>query len=189
MPEPTPWPITNTAPAGASEAIGSGINHGIDRVFLKDRSAHIVQGRPVRRSQKDRRRITRFQRFLPAGRAEAPPVPGLEPGEPVERHRRAQVVPGVAGKREELRADLNANRMTSHVFLSDGAPAGAIKSCQRVEGTSLQRPSQHVHISVHPESLLHESRRRINYFFVRRAIPHPEGCVPRVVKFADHLCR
>ena len=85
-----------------------------------------------------------IERFLPAGRTQAPAVTGFQAREAVLGHRSRKVVPSRLGKGQKLRRHDGANRMQTHI-LSPSVAAGVAKEAgQRPVAARLQRSAQHV---------------------------------------------
>ena len=67
--------------------------------------------------------MARFQRFLPAGRTQAPTVAGRQAGKAVLRHRRRKIIAAGLGKLEKRGGHDGADRVTANVFWTGVAAA------------------------------------------------------------------
>ena len=82
--------------------------------------------------------------LFPTRRAEAPAVTGIEPGKPVFRSRRAEVVALSGGKFEELRGHDRANGMHSLIATPGVAVAISKESRAGFKTTRLQVAAQNI---------------------------------------------
>ena len=85
-----------------------------------------------------------IQGFLPAGRAQTPAVPRLQPGESVFRNRRGEVIADLLRKGEELGGHHGADRVQAGVMGAGLATAIAEESGHRIKGAGQQFPAQNI---------------------------------------------
>ncbi len=116
----------------------------IQRVTLQIGKRAVVERTLVRRAQHNTRRGAGFKSFLPARRAEAPSVSGLEPGKSVFRHRRRKIVSARSRKRQKFIRHDHAHRVASHIFGPGVAASVAEETCHRFRGTGLERSAEHI---------------------------------------------
>src|SRR5689334_15573056 len=100
----------------------------IDRVFLEVVQRAVVERAFMRRPQHDLRRHAGVQRLLPAGRAEAPAVAGLQARKAVLREGRREIVAGALGVGEELGGDDAADGVAADILGRGVAAAVAEES-------------------------------------------------------------
>src|SRR6476661_5967444 len=94
-----------------------------DGVLLELVQGHDLQGDGVRALEHDLRGGAGVERLLPAFRAQAPAVAGLQAGEAILRHRRREVVAAGPGESQESRCCDDANRVQPAVVAAGVAAA------------------------------------------------------------------
>src|SRR5262245_46028382 len=87
----------------------------------------------VRGAQDHARRLARREGLLPARRAQAPAVAGLEPAEAELRDRRGKIVAGGFGEREKFDGHDGTNRVAADVLLRGIAAAVAEEAGHRLD--------------------------------------------------------
>ena len=90
------------------------------------------------------RRLAGVERLLPARRAQAPAIAGLQPGKAGGRKRGRQIVAGRFRERQELGIDPGADRMHAEILGAGLAAAGAIKPGQRLGAAFGERLAEDV---------------------------------------------
>lgn len=116
----------------------------IDRVPLKVSKGAVIERALVGGAQHHARRASRFERLLPARRAQAPAVAGLEAGEAESRQRRRQVVAARFGEFQEFGCRDHAHRMAADILRPGIAAAVAVEPGHRLDRTGFEWASQHV---------------------------------------------
>jgi hypothetical protein len=106
----------------------NGTSRQIDRKSFEIAQRAISQRRLMRGAQDDARRMVRFQRLLPALRAEAPAVAGLQPGKADFRNRRRQIIAARFGKYKKGIGHDRADCMIADVIPASVATAVPIKT-------------------------------------------------------------
>ena len=116
----------------------------IERVFFQVRKIDELEDGDVAGGEADAGSHVRHEGFLPAGDAEAPFVPGDEPGKTEFRDGRRKVV--TAGFREgkKLVGHLDADGVEAGVAGTGTAITIAVKAGQRTKTTALQRTAEDV---------------------------------------------
>jgi len=122
-------------------AKGSGEIH---RITLEIFQGAISKRAFMRRPQNDTRHFACLEGFLPARRAKAPAISRLHSGEAILRQGRGKIIATRLGKSEELFRRHDTNRMAAYILGGSVTAAIAEKPRQRIEGTALQRLSQHI---------------------------------------------
>src|SRR6516225_4545317 len=89
----------------------------------------VVECAFVRSPQRHAWCVTRLERFLPTGRAQAPAVTGHQAGKAELWHRRRKIVAAGFGKLEKLRSHDGADGVTSDVFSTRIAAAVSEEPC------------------------------------------------------------
>src|SRR5438270_3347537 len=87
----------------------------IDGVFLQEIERHDLQRRLMRSHQLHFGRLAGLEGLLPARRAQAPAIAGLEAREADLRHRGREIVAGRLRENEELGIDMRAHRVHAKI--------------------------------------------------------------------------
>src|ERR1700733_8381447 len=124
----------------------------VDRVLLERGQGNDLQGALVGRREHDRRREAVLVGAQPVRRRDAPAVSWHETGEPVLRHRRAQVVADAPLVLKELAGHHRADSVTAAVRRSSVAAAVPVEAGERVSSTWLKLAAEHVPVT-HPMSI------------------------------------
>ena len=99
----------------------------------------------MRGRQMHLRRGIFFMRLQEAGRAQAPPIPGLQPGEPKFWARRGQVIAKIFRQGQKFSRHDGADRVLAAIFWPGIAAAIAIKSGHRGRGTGFKFTAQDIY--------------------------------------------
>ena len=145
-PPPLVQPRRRSRPCSPSSSSGHPTPRSADQIAWAWRSAmsRISRARSWVASSTTRGARPGVEGLGPAGRAEAPLVAGLQPGEAVLRHRRQQVVPLAEREVEELLGHAGAHRVRAHV-LGTGVAAPVAEESGEGRGAALaQLTAEHV---------------------------------------------
>src|SRR5213082_2743472 len=120
------------------------ISTQVDRVFLQQIERHDLQRRLMRAHKLHLGRLAGVKGLLPARRAQAPAIAGLEAREADLRHRGREIVAGRLRENEELGIDMRADRVHAKIVGAGVAAAGAVKPGHRVRAAFCEWLAQHV---------------------------------------------
>src|SRR6516164_1718081 len=116
----------------------------VDRVTLQVRQFAIAERAFVRRAQDHSGRLPGLECFLPAGRAQAPAVAGLQSCEAEFRHWRGKVVPAPLGEFEKLIRHDGADGVAAEVLGACVAAAVTEKAGEGLHRTLFELPAEDV---------------------------------------------
>jgi hypothetical protein len=130
--------------SGASWRAALKVSRQIDRRALEIGERAVTQRAFMGRAQHHARRLAGLECFLPARRAQAPAVAGLEAGKAIFRHRGREIVAARFGEFEKLRRRDDTDGVTADVVDPGVAAAVPVETGQRRQRAGLDRLAEHV---------------------------------------------